>query len=326
MLVVGDDADAVEAELVAGRLPCPGCGGPLGRYGWARWRSVRTLGAERALRPRRGWCARCEAAHVLLPAWSLPRRRDAAEVIVAALVAKVARGTGRSPLRWAARRLRCEAGCAERRPGPRPGLGAPRRGQERPSAATESRRDAPALLTPSWSKRPASRPWTVARQLCCRACPRLAWFLFPVGGLRSFGRAPPILTPSDIAILKPRGAQHLIYGGAAALAKTSSHLLSKGVIPLVEHWQPWALAAAGIVGMLVIQSAFQAGALDASLPTMTVIDPIVSIAIGAFAFGESITTGIASSITEVVALAVMAGGVFVLARTEAELGARPVKA
>lgn len=110
------------------------------------------------------------------------------------------------------------------------------------------------------------------------------------------------------------------------MAKTSSHLLSKGVIPLVEHWQPWALAAAGIVGMLVIQSAFQAGALDASLPTMTVIDPIVSIAIGAFAFGESITTGIASSITEVVALAVMAGGVFVLARTEAELGARPVKA
>jgi len=93
MLVVGDDADAVEADLVAGRLPCPGCGGPLGRYGWARWRSVRTLGAERALRPRRGWCARCEGAHVLLPAWSLPRRRDAAEVVVAALVAKAA-GSG----------------------------------------------------------------------------------------------------------------------------------------------------------------------------------------------------------------------------------------
>ncbi len=93
MLVVGDDTEAVEGDLVAGRLACPACGGPLGRYGWARRRSVRTLSVERALRPRRGWCAHCEAAHVLLPAWSIPRRRDATEVIVAALVAK-AGGSG----------------------------------------------------------------------------------------------------------------------------------------------------------------------------------------------------------------------------------------
>lgn len=90
MLVVANDAEAVEADLAAGRLACPGCDGPLARHGWARRRVLRTLGDDRELRPRRGWCARCEAAHVLLPAWSVPRRRDAAEVIVAALLAKAA--------------------------------------------------------------------------------------------------------------------------------------------------------------------------------------------------------------------------------------------
>ncbi len=43
--------------------------------------------------------------------------------------------------------------------------------------------------------------------------------------------------------------------------------------------------------MVIGQSAFQAGSLDASLPTMSVVDPIVSIVIGALAFGESIAAG-----------------------------------
>ena len=103
VLVVGENRAAVEAELVAGRLACPVCGGPLVRHGWARWRQVRTLDAERALRPRRAWCARCAATHVLLPAWAVPRRRDAAEVILAALVAK-ATGSGHRVIAVALRR------------------------------------------------------------------------------------------------------------------------------------------------------------------------------------------------------------------------------
>lgn len=127
-------------------------------------------------------------------------------------------------------------------------------------------------------------------------------------------------SPRGKAILFSAAAG-LIYGAAAALAKTTSHLLSNGVVAMLGHWQPWVLAVAGVVGMLVIQSAFQAGALDASLPTMTVVDPLVSIAIGALAFGESIATGVVASLVEVTALAVMAAGVFVLARTEAGLAA-----
>lgn len=69
--------------------------------------------------------------------------------------------------------------------------------------------------------------------------------------------------------------------------------------------------------MLVAQSAFQAGSLEASLPPMTVIDPIVSILIGVIAFEESISASGPAVALEAVSLAAMSVGVFVLARSEA---------
>lgn len=109
----------------------------------------------------------------------------------------------------------------------------------------------------------------------------------------------------------------IAYGVAAALTKAVAHQLGRGVMGVLTHWQLYVLAGVGIGGMLVAQSAFQAGSLDASLPTMTVIDPVVSILIGAFAFGESLRLGVGSAIVEILALVVMAVGVFGLARTTA---------
>jgi hypothetical protein len=84
------EPDRVEADLAAGRLAC-GCGGRLHRWGYAATRRVRQLtGTPTRLRPRRARCVRCRVTHVLLPAWCLPRRGDAAEVIGAALIAKAA--------------------------------------------------------------------------------------------------------------------------------------------------------------------------------------------------------------------------------------------
>ena len=85
--------DVLEADLAAGRLCCPGCDRPLSRWGFAREREVRMLDGARRLRPRRARCGRCETTHVLLDACSVPRRRDGAEVIGEALVAK-AQGNG----------------------------------------------------------------------------------------------------------------------------------------------------------------------------------------------------------------------------------------
>jgi GNAT superfamily N-acetyltransferase/drug/metabolite transporter (DMT)-like permease len=108
-----------------------------------------------------------------------------------------------------------------------------------------------------------------------------------------------------------------IYGVAAALTKTTGGLLSHGVLSTFAHWEPYALAIAGLGGMLIAQSAFQAGALDVSLPTMSAMDPVISICIGAMAFGETIAVGTGTRALEVISLIVMVAGIFGLAHSPA---------
>lgn len=110
------------------------------------------------------------------------------------------------------------------------------------------------------------------------------------------------------------GAAGVIYGAAAALTKTSFHLLDHGVLRALGHWQPYVLVGVGVVGMVLAQSAFQAGSLDVSLPTMSVVDPVASVLIGAFAFDESMSSHPMALAAETAALVVMAVGTFVLAR------------
>jgi drug/metabolite transporter (DMT)-like permease len=114
----------------------------------------------------------------------------------------------------------------------------------------------------------------------------------------------------------------LLYGFTAALTKTAAHLLDQGVGHLLTSWPTYALVAGGALGMLVTQSAFQAAPLVASLPMLTVVDPIASIAIGAFAFGEGIASSPVAVVTEVAGLGLLVWGVFALARSPLVSGAR----
>jgi drug/metabolite transporter (DMT)-like permease len=106
------------------------------------------------------------------------------------------------------------------------------------------------------------------------------------------------------------------YGVTAALTKAAAHLLDGGVAELFESWEVYVLVGAGVLGMLIAQSAFQAGDLDASLPVLTVVDPVVSIAIGAFLFGEGVRSGAVATILELAGLVVMTLGVVALSKAE----------
>jgi transposase-like protein len=79
--------EMIETELHASRLCCPDCDGPLAPWGWARPRTIRQLNGSSTIRPRRAHCHACAHTHVILPACSVPRRRDSAEVIGVALLA-----------------------------------------------------------------------------------------------------------------------------------------------------------------------------------------------------------------------------------------------
>jgi uncharacterized protein DUF6431 len=93
VVTVGLDEGRVELALVAGRLVCPGCGGVLRRWGWARRRLLRDAGGGAWLRPRRSRCGSCGLSHVLLPPIALLRRADVVAVIGRAL-ALAAAGAG----------------------------------------------------------------------------------------------------------------------------------------------------------------------------------------------------------------------------------------
>jgi hypothetical protein len=97
VLAVSERVGNLEEALSSRRVPCPNCGEALAPWGYARERRVRELGSPgRWWRPRRAWCASCSATHVLLPAALVARRKDSAEVIGTALLAKAEGGGHRS--------------------------------------------------------------------------------------------------------------------------------------------------------------------------------------------------------------------------------------
>src|SRR5258705_12903426 len=74
--------------LRSGRLSCPGWGGRLRVWTGARPRAIAMAdGSLAELVPDRGRCRGCGATHVVLPAWYVPRRAYAVEVVGSVLVA-----------------------------------------------------------------------------------------------------------------------------------------------------------------------------------------------------------------------------------------------
>jgi len=107
----------------------------------------------------------------------------------------------------------------------------------------------------------------------------------------------------------------VLFGVDAALTKASGHLLEGGLGQLLTSWEPYVLVVLAGLGFLLAQSAFQAGPLAASLPMLTIVDPLVAAAIGVLAFREHIAgTGLAL-VAEVLAVAAMVAGVFGLSRS-----------
>ena len=101
----------------------------------------------------------------------------------------------------------------------------------------------------------------------------------------------------------------------AVFTKASAHILEHGLLHAVMSWPPYALLASGAASLALASSAFQAGALAASLPMLTVVDPIAATIVGALFFGESLTVRGLAPVAEVASLAAMVAGVFMLGRS-----------
>jgi len=103
----------------------------------------------------------------------------------------------------------------------------------------------------------------------------------------------------------------------AALTKTVISRFSQNFAQGLKSWELYALVCLLLLGVLLMQSSFQAGRIDWSLPALTVSNPVLSIVIGATAFHESLSTHLSTVTTLVASLSGAAIGVMVLARSPA---------
>jgi hypothetical protein len=109
----------------------------------------------------------------------------------------------------------------------------------------------------------------------------------------------------------------ILYGTMAVLTKGVVDLLGQGIEPLLTSPETYALIGVGVVGTILQQSAFSAGALQASLPTMTVLEPAVAILLGIALLGEHIDTDGFGWVLIGLAVACMIAGAVSLARSSA---------
>ncbi len=111
-------------------------------------------------------------------------------------------------------------------------------------------------------------------------------------------------------------AAGISFGVSAALTKTFVHLLGHGVLPMLQHWEPYALAVATLGGLLLAQSSFQAGSLSASIAALEVAEPVVAAAIGIGLLDEHVETrSVAYQLAIVLALISMFLGALTLSRS-----------
>lgn len=107
------------------------------------------------------------------------------------------------------------------------------------------------------------------------------------------------------------------YGVVAALTKGVVDALGEGLFALLTTWETYALAGAAIAGTLVQQSAFQAAGLQASLPVITVGEPVVAVLLGMVVLDEQVRADGAEWVLIGVLVAVMVAATVALARSAA---------
>jgi drug/metabolite transporter (DMT)-like permease len=118
-------------------------------------------------------------------------------------------------------------------------------------------------------------------------------------------------------------ATGLLFGLSAALTKATVERLDEGVIEVVADWHLYALALVGYASMMLGQASLQTGALAAAVATQMVLDPVASLLLGVFAFGERLHETPAGVAASLVALAVMLGGLVVLAAAQPDGAPQP---
>jgi drug/metabolite transporter (DMT)-like permease len=81
----------------------------------------------------------------------------------------------------------------------------------------------------------------------------------------------------------------ILFGLSAALTKPTVEFLHAGIDELLSHWEPYALAIAGVLGFVLQQVSLGTGRLAPSVATVSVANPVVGILLGVVLLEERLS-------------------------------------
>jgi drug/metabolite transporter (DMT)-like permease len=110
-------------------------------------------------------------------------------------------------------------------------------------------------------------------------------------------------------------ASGLVFGIADALTRSSVQTLD-GHSPahLLTTWPGYATVATSVVGLWLMQNAFNAAPLHASLPAVTATEPVAGIVLGVVVFGDVVHVSPWLLAAQAAGLAAVVGGAVLVAR------------
>jgi hypothetical protein len=102
---------------------------------------------------------------------------------------------------------------------------------------------------------------------------------------------------------------------ATFIKATTDSLTQFGLGGMFAHWPVYALACTGLAAELLNQAALHVGPLSVSQPLIVVVDPIVSIALSVWVYGETFAADTPRLFVAALSFAGMCVAATVLART-----------
>ncbi|ELS51938.1 DMT family transporter [Streptomyces viridochromogenes] len=108
-------------------------------------------------------------------------------------------------------------------------------------------------------------------------------------------------------------AAGLLYGVQDALTRVTGRRFAEGgLAEVLTGWQPYAVVALGITGLVLVQSAFETASLRMSLPALTAAQPLAGIACGVGFLGDRLRTDAGALAWEAAGLAGIVVGIILL--------------
>jgi drug/metabolite transporter (DMT)-like permease len=109
----------------------------------------------------------------------------------------------------------------------------------------------------------------------------------------------------------------VLFGVVAVLTKQVMHLLTHdGLRAMLTTPVPYLLILLGVVAVFLQQSAFHAGSLQTSVPTMLVLEPVIAVVLGAVVLGEHLDVSRVHAVAIVISTVAMAAATIALGRDE----------